>query len=170
LALEYSRFCAQNPHLRRTWATFGRHKLQDAMLQRQGTLHHYIRDRARIKQKMDSCLQLPLPQATLALKWRCNKLFLNKKCSDCKKPFNRSHLATCNVMPTKFISISKDKDYQQDLDEIFKELTDKGSNEIPDFFYTPLDFLLNERRYDEFKELIDHIDALMNPQTNADSS
>ena len=170
MAVEYSNYCKDNPLIHRRWTTFARQKLQEANLQLTGCLQHYIRPRARFKQKADSCLFLPLAAATQAIQWRSNKLFMNKNCPDCNKTFNRAHLATCNVIPKKFMSICHDKAYQQDLDDIFKELSDKGLNETPDFYYTPLDFLLNEKRYEDFKELIEHIDALLNTQACADSS
>jgi hypothetical protein len=111
---------------------------------------------------MDLCLQLPLQEATKAIMWRANRLFINKKCPTCRKPFNRAHLSTCHLIPDKFAVIYSSKDYQQDLHEISDELSDKSSN-AQDFYYTPLDFLLNEKRYGDFLELLDHLYVLLCP-------
>jgi hypothetical protein len=161
LAREFQEYCRLNPLVRRRWATFAQHKILENNINSKGCLQNYIRRRARFKLRADTCLYLPLEDATRAVKWRSNKMFLNKVCPQCHSLFSRSHIATCLTLPEKYTNLYKEENYRHDLDDIFRELADKGNGEIPDFIYTPLDYLLNEKRYEDFKELNEYIDALL---------
>jgi hypothetical protein len=161
MAKEYSEFCATHPHLNRRWATFAQHKLLEDNVSSPGNLQHYVRNRARVKLKADSCLYLSLEKASMAIKWRSNKLFLNKKCAGCGANFNRAHIARCLLLNPEWSSIYSDSAFKDDLHDISTEIADKASEPSFEFCYTILDFLLNEKRYQEFEALISLIDNML---------
>jgi hypothetical protein len=163
---DFCSFTSTHPNQRRRWDTFCRQFSFQELTKQPGILHHYIRPRARFKGKVDSCLHLPLTLATSCLKWRSNKLFLRRLCSQCSQPFNRAHLLSCEVLPPELNSLLNDRAFRQDTQDIRNEIDAKKTSQHVDFNYTPLDFLLNEKRFAEFQNALTHLDSTLGHPTS----
>jgi hypothetical protein len=163
---DYKVFCEANPLLNRTWKTFSKHYILDTQLKLSGVLQHYVLSRCRDKSSTDSCLLLPLQPATTALKWRQNKLFLSRICPVCNDNFNRSHLNTCQVLPSSLHSVQNNPRFIKDVADIAQAISSKPTGLQQDFNYTVLDYLLNEKKYEDFATAIAHLDDILLRKTS----
>ncbi len=127
-----------------TWKTFARGKTIDSHLFKTGILQHYIRQRSRQpKTGIDKALkQDSFENEKMAIAWRTNTLFLNKKCV-CKGNYSRRHVDTCLARllldPADSFLWRK---YQQsnDRNHIQNEIAYKNCSSN----YNLLDFALND--------------------------
>jgi hypothetical protein len=159
LEQEFRQFCNDFPNLRRRWTTFSKHHIIQDNLKQPGTLHHYIRRRARDKSKADSCLATTLSTAEDAVKWRSNALFHRTVCPSCNDNFNRRHLLSCSLLPAHIDSLKSSPQFSKDLEDIRLELERKRTQNSKQeaINYNQLDFLLNEKDYTLFQSGIEHL-------------
>ena len=77
------------------------------------------------------------------------------------KSFNRSHLNSCQILPADFFSLQNDARFIKDVAEIANGITLKPQKNQQEFNYTPLDYLLNEKRYEDYTKALTHLDAIL---------
>jgi hypothetical protein len=99
--------------------------------------------------------------AQKAIKWRQNKAFLRRKCPDCLQSFTRAHLNHCKILPDNIQALHEDSRFIMDVSDIASELEEKGSKNLPHFNYTLMDYLLNEKRYQDFLDAFDLLDTIL---------
>ena len=160
LTTAFNTWRASSPAGRSSWKTFCRYYTTIQTHSAPGVLQHFIRPRARINGLLDSCLTLEPEQRDAAIRWRCNTLFTRRLCPDCQAPFNRAHLHRCDIIPAKFRNRMDDARFIKDTSHIRQEL-DKKSHGNGQFTYTVLDYLLNNREYRQFSQLVDYLEAAM---------
>ena len=163
-------FCLQSPLLDKwisqsrdptaslSWKTFVRNSWIYKNQTDTGVLQNYVLNRCRRSNKMDSFLLLPLPQAARILQWRCNRSFTRGYCPVCQKQFNRAHLTRCSLISffsSSIQEISSSEEYTRDIEAINNQLTLKTAPCSQALVYTLLDYLLNEKRYEEFLNALD---------------
>ena len=93
-----------------------------------------------------------------------NKLFSRATCPSCHDQFNRGHIVRCNLLsslPSPIQEILSCPKFCRDIDMITNQISRKKASRDADISYTPLDFLLNESRYDECMDVIDTLKKLL---------
>ena len=141
-----------------SWVTFCRLSWIKKNQEKPGILQNYVLNRCRRSNKMDSFLLLPLSEASRILQWRCNRSFTRGYCPVCQKQFNRAHLTRCSLISfhsSSIQEISSSEEYTRDIEVINNQLTSKTAPYSRALVYTPLDYLLNEKRYEEFLNALD---------------
>jgi hypothetical protein len=139
-----------------SWTTFSKNKTQESTLKKPGVLQHYIRKRCRLNGQLDSLFSQSSSFVKKAMSWRSNKLFTRRFCPVCLCQFTRKHLRTCSLLPTSFTDMYDSKKFIQDVEDIAQELVEKKHKD--DFEYTLLDFLLNEKEYEIFGNIVQELD------------
>jgi hypothetical protein len=139
-----------------SWKTFSKNKTQDSTLKKPGVLQHYVRKRCRLNGHLDSLFSLPTRFISKALSWRSNKLFTRRLCPVCLSQFTRKHLRTCSLLPSSLTQQYDSKQFIKDVEEIAQELENKKHK--TEFEYTLLDFLLNEKDYENFEKIVQELD------------
>jgi hypothetical protein len=133
------------PAPRPTWHAWKKDDRVTTFRQGPGILHRYISPTCRHHtSKVDSCLlrRDPLLRAK-AIAWRLNRAFHGRLCHVCQVPFNRSHLATCELLHHHPYHLQASRD----LHRAEQELEVRGVN------FTLLDHALNTRSFSAFASL-----------------
>lgn len=103
-----------------------------------------------------------------AVRWRCGSFMTRSKCPKCLQLFNRAHIGRCKLLESchTFQSISNSYSFQSSENAMTIAYRSTGNQEEP-FYYTVLDFLLNQGNLDQFQECIDSLrDAIRCDQSS----
>jgi hypothetical protein len=94
-----------------------------------------------------------------AVRWRCGSFMTRSKCPICLQLFNRAHIGRCKLMDScsTFQTISNSYAYQSSENAMTNAYRLTGNHDP--FYYTVLDFLLNQGNLDLFQECINSLRA-----------
>ena len=139
---------------RPTWDVWKRADRVAALHLEAGILHLYIDPSCRHPtSKIDACLLIPDPLLRAkAIAWRLNRAFHGRFCPVCSEPFNRSHLAACELL--------HHHPYHQAQAATLHLAERALPAQAPNFCL--LDLALNNRAYSDFSRLHSYLSrALM---------